>query len=90
MSALTAEGRKKIRDIQRERMNQRLRKDPELGGIPAHRLDTLSELKLVAGISMRTSSSAGLSCRLERLTPRWRRTERMHMNNYAFSPLWLS
>jgi hypothetical protein len=47
MSALTAEGRKRIRDMQRERMNQRLRKDPELGGIPAHRLDTLSELKLV-------------------------------------------
>jgi hypothetical protein len=47
MSALTAEGRKRIRDMQRERMNQRLRKDPELGGVPGHRLDRLSELKLV-------------------------------------------
>ena len=28
-------------------MKRELRKDPELGGVPAHRLDTLSELKLV-------------------------------------------
>src|SRR5690242_16915774 len=47
MSALTAEGRKRQRDQQRDRMRRRLRQDPELGGVPAHRLDTLSELKLV-------------------------------------------
>jgi hypothetical protein len=28
-------------------MNRRLRQDPDLGGMPNHRLDTLSELKLV-------------------------------------------
>ena len=47
MSVLTREGRKRLRDHQRDRMKRELRKDPELGGVPAHQLDTLSELKLV-------------------------------------------
>jgi hypothetical protein len=47
MSNLTADGRRRNRDFQREGMVRRFSKDPMYSGLPAPQRVTLSELKLI-------------------------------------------
>jgi hypothetical protein len=47
MSLLTAEGRQRRRDYQRETVSRSLRKEKTLNNLPEYQRSTLSELKVI-------------------------------------------